>query len=145
MAQATAPLSEQEALRRQFALRKPTSLYRDAWRRLIRNRGSVVGMIIVGVFALVGIFARSDCAALAAGAFREQYLPQPVWINLPNDPLHTGDPRFILGTDTIGRDVLSRVIFGARTSMAVGFIPMVLIILIGTTDRHDRRVRRRLG
>jgi len=133
MAQASVPLSEQEVLRRQFALRKPTSLYRDAWHRLLRNRGSIVGMVVVGIFALLGIFAPIIVPHPPLLVYPNNSYRVPVWISLPNDPLHTGDPRFILGTDTIGRDVLSRVIFGARTSMAVGFIPMVLIILIGTT------------
>ena len=133
MAEAAKPLSEQEALRRQFALRKPTSLYADAWRRLIRNRGSVVGMIIVGAFALIGIFAGVLAPHSPLQPYDNNTYRLPMWVNRPNDPLHTGTSKFILGTDTIGRDVLSRVIFGARTSMAVGFIPMVLIILIGTT------------
>jgi oligopeptide transport system permease protein len=133
MAEAAKPLSEQEALRRQFALRKPTSLYADAWRRLIRNRGSVIGMVIVGVFALIGIFAGVIAPHSPLEPFANNTYRRPMWFNLPDDPLHTGDPRFVLGTDTIGRDVLSRVIYGARTSMAVGFIPMILIILIGTT------------
>ena len=133
MAQVTAPLSEQEALRRQFALRKPTSLYRDAWRRLIRNKGSVIGMIIVGVFALLGIFAGVIAPHPPLEMYPNNSYRMPAWIHLPDDPLRTGVAKFPLGTDTIGRDVLSRVIFGARTSMAVGFIPMVLIILIGTT------------
>jgi oligopeptide transport system permease protein len=85
------------------------------------------------VFALIGIFAGVLAPHSPLEPFANNTYRQPVWFNLPDDPLHTGDPRFILGTDTIGRDVLSRVIYGARTSMAVGFIPMVLIILIGTT------------
>jgi oligopeptide transport system permease protein len=133
MAQASVPLSEQEVLRRQFALRKPTSLYRDAWYRLMRNRGSVIGMVVVGFFAILGIFAPIIAPHPPLEMFPNNSYRLPMWIKLPNNPLHGGDPRFILGTDTIGRDVLSRVIFGARTSMAVGFIPMVLIILIGTT------------
>ena len=42
-----------------------------------------------------------------------------------------GDPRFLLGTDSLGRDVLSRTIYGARVSMAVGLIPTVIILVIG--------------
>jgi oligopeptide transport system permease protein len=133
MSSATVPLTEQELLRRQFALRKPTSLYRDAWHRLIRNRGSVIGMIIVGVFAILGIFAGVIAPHPPLEMYANNSYRMPAWINLPDDPLRTGVAKFPLGTDTIGRDVLSRVIFGARTSMAVGFIPMVLIILIGTT------------
>ena len=124
---------QQTDLQRQFAMRKPTSLWRDAWRRLIRNKGSVAGMCIVGCFAFVAIFAPVLAPHPPLQIFEDNPYRQAVWINLPNDPAHTGDPRFILGTDTIGRDVLSRLIYGARTSMAVGFIPMLLILLIGTT------------
>jgi len=120
-------------LQRQFAVRKPTSLWRDAWRRLLRNRGSIVGMVIIGFLALVAIFAPVLAPHAPMQIYQDNTYRQPVWVNLPDDPAHTGDPRFLLGTDTIGRDVLSRVIYGARTSMAVGFIPMILILLIGTT------------
>lgn len=135
MAQATATIDAQVAadLQRQFAMRKPTSLYRDAWIRLIRNRGSVIGMVIVAFFAFVGIFAPVLAPHPPLENFPNNSYRQASWVSLPNDPTHTGDPKFFFGTDTIGRDVLSRVIYGARTSMAVGFIPMIIILLIGTT------------
>jgi oligopeptide transport system permease protein len=134
MAQAPAFQVDQAAdLQRQFAMRKPTNLWQDAWRRLIRNKGSVVGMFIVAFFVLVAIFAPQLAPHPPMQIFQDNTYRTAAWITVPNDPAHTGDPRFILGTDTIGRDVLSRVIYGARTSMAVGFIPMVLILLIGTT------------
>lgn len=123
----------EQALLREFAMRKPASLWSDAWRRLIRNKGSVAGMMVVAAFALMGIFAPLLSPHLPMETFANNTYRQAIWITLPDDPLHTGDPRFILGTDTIGRDVLSRVIYGARTSIAVGFIPMFFIILIGTT------------
>jgi oligopeptide transport system permease protein len=43
------------------------------------------------------------------------------------------DPDFLMGTDTLGRDTLSRVIYGARVSMIVGLIPTVIILILGTT------------
>ncbi|PJF23897.1 MAG: ABC transporter permease, partial [Phototrophicales bacterium] len=43
------------------------------------------------------------------------------------------EPEFLLGTDSLGRDVLSRVIYGARVSMVVGFLPTLIILLVGTT------------
>lgn len=133
MAQAQIAVSQQDALQREFAMRKPTSLWQDAWRRLLRNKGSVAGMIVVGLFGLVAIFAPALAPHPPLETYPNNTYRQAMWVNLPNDPLHTGVPEFILGTDTIGRDVLSRVIYGARTSMAVGFIPMFFIILIGTT------------
>ena len=133
MTTSVASLAEQQAdIQRQFAMRKPTSLWADAWRRFIRNKASIAGMLIVAFFMLVAIFAPMLAPHPPLEIFKGNPYRQPVWVNLPDDP-RTGDPTWILGTDTIGRDVLSRVIYGARTSMAVGFIPMVLILLIGTT------------
>lgn len=133
MASATTTLSQQEAIQREFALRKPASLWADAWRRLFRNRGSVAGLVVVGLFAILAIFAPIIAPHSPMEPFANNTYRQAMWVNLPDDPLHTGTPQFVLGTDTIGRDVLSRVIYGARTSLAVGFIPMFFIILIGTT------------
>ncbi len=109
----------------------PKSLAREAWERLIRNRASVVGMIIIAIFALLAIFARSvspfNPLAIHNG---QSYLP-PAWVKLSGSG-HAGNPSYLLGTDTIGRDVLSRVIFGARISMIVGFIPTIIILVLGT-------------
>ena len=58
-------------------------------------------------------------------------LRQAAWVDTGNAQT-TGDWRFPLGTDSVGHDVLSQVIWGARTSMVVGFIPMVLIVTVGT-------------
>jgi len=130
----TPPQPEQTAeLQRQFAMRKPTSLWRDAWRRLIRNKAAILGMGLIVVFGIVAIFAPQIAPRPPMQINQGQTYRQPMWVQLPNEPARTGVPEFVLGTDTLGRDVLSRVICGARTSMAVRFIPMILILLIGTT------------
>lgn len=111
--------------------RPTTSLWQDAWRRLLRNKAAVAGMVGVVLFVIVG----------AAAPFIAPYNPldiplgnnglrQPAWVHTDN-PRTTGDPRFLLGTDSIGHDVLSQIIWGARTSMVVGFIPMFMTIGIG--------------
>lgn len=123
----------EEELLRTFAMRKPTSLYQDAWRRLMKNRGSVVGLFIVIAFALIAVFAPFLAPHPPLEIYPNNSYRQAMWVSIPDNPVRTGDPTYPLGTDTIGRDVLSRVIFGARTSMAVGFIPMLIILLIGTT------------
>lgn len=115
-----------------FLTRKPRSLYRDAFNRLLRNKGSVAGMLVVGFFALVAIFAGALAPHNALQNYPNNSLRQPMWVQ-SDDPTKRGSSEFPLGTDSIGRDVLSRLIYGARTSMVVGFIPMVLIVLIGTT------------
>jgi oligopeptide transport system permease protein len=58
------------------------------------------------------------------------FLP-PSWVENSGSN-KAGLPEFVLGTDTLGRDVLSRVIYGARVSMIVGFAPTLIIIFVGT-------------
>ena len=115
--------------------RKPTSLYRDAFSRFFKNRAALTGLIIVLFFTLVALFA--DPIRFLLGLpnpleiIPNNSLRQPMWINLP-DPLKTGIPAHPLGTDTIGRDILSRAIYGTRISLIVGFIPTIVIIIFGT-------------
>jgi len=110
---------------------KPRSLWVDAWYRLIRNRASVVGMIVIVIFTLVAIFANviapHNPLQINSG---KSFLP-PVWVaEGPNG--YKPDPSFPLGTDTLGRDVLSRTLYGARVSMVVGFVPTAIILIVGT-------------
>jgi len=110
--------------------RKPASLYRDALRRLLRNHASVAGLVVVGIFSLMAIFAGLapyNALEMHSGN-SERY---PAWQHDDN-PAKSGSPEFLLGTDSVGRDVLSRLIYGARTSMVIGFVPMTLIVLLGT-------------
>ncbi len=111
--------------------RPPKSLGREAWERLLRNRASVLGMVLVAIFSLMALFANvispQDPLKIHGG---KTFLP-PVFVT--NSPTNSvPDPEFLLGTDTIGRDVLSRVIYGSRVSMLVGFLPTIVILLIGT-------------
>ena len=95
-----------------------SSLYRDAWRRLVRNKLAVVGGITVVILCLVAIFA--DVLApypYAKANFGKIY-------EFPSR-------EFPLGTDQLGRDVLSRMIYGARVSMLVGLGAQIIIVLIG--------------
>ncbi len=57
-------------------------------------------------------------------------LRQAAWVSDPN-PLRTGEWAYPLGTDSIGRDVWSRLVYGTRVSLIVGFIPMIVILSIG--------------
>jgi ABC-type dipeptide/oligopeptide/nickel transport system permease subunit len=112
--------------------RPSRGLLADAWFRLIRNKASIFGMIIIAIFALVAIFAPllapHNPLQINSG---KGFLP-PAWVERSSTGA-AGDPQFLLGTDTLGRDVLSRVIYGARVSMLVGFIPATIIVLVGTT------------
>jgi oligopeptide transport system permease protein len=109
---------------------KSRSLGQDAWERLKRNKAAVIGMFIVAFFALLAIFASKiaphNPIQIHSG---KNFLP-PAWVEDFNGK--AGDPEYLLGTDALGRDVLSRVIYGARVSMVVGLIPTTIIMLIGT-------------
>jgi len=98
--------------------RGSTSLWADAWRRLLRNRAAVVGMAFIGFMLLVAIFA--DFIA-----------PYPYWQQDITNQFQPPSWEHPFGTDHLGRDVLSRLVYGARVSMAVGFIVQAIIILIG--------------
>ncbi|MBI5879369.1 MAG: ABC transporter permease [Chloroflexi bacterium] len=131
MAQSAQILPHATATVGELLTRKPASLYRDAMIRLVRNRASVAGLVIVAFFSLVALLANVIAPKNALESFPNNSERYPSWV-VDANPAKTGRPEFPLGTDSIGRDVLSRVIFGARTSMVVGFIPMILIVTIGT-------------
>ncbi|HET8571912.1 MAG TPA: ABC transporter permease [Candidatus Limnocylindria bacterium] len=104
---------------------KPTSLWRDALGRLVRNRLAVVGAILVVLLIIVGVFgpyltpynyAYQDYAILVANN------------NQPVPPFTAG--RF-LGTDELGRDLLSRLLDGARISLSVAVVVQFVVLFIG--------------
>jgi peptide/nickel transport system permease protein len=97
---------------------EPTSLWRDAFDRLKANRLAVGGISIVIVLLLVAIFGQS----ITPYDFLSQDLSQRYQ---PPSSAH------FLGTDDLGRDVLSRVIYGARTATVVAFSVTGVSLLIG--------------
>ena len=112
--------------------RPSRSLWSNAWRRLRKNKMAIAGLAYLVFLVFVAVFApviaphnpvRSDVSV--AGTLR-----QAAWIEDPN-PMRTGSWDYPLGTDSIGRDVFSRLVYGTRVSLVVGFIPMVVILLIG--------------
>jgi oligopeptide transport system permease protein len=105
------------------------SYWQDAWDRLKRNKAAVIGMVIIGLFVLLSVFANfiAPRNPLEQNSGK-QYLP-PVfvgtWLN------KQADSRFTFGTDYLGRDVLSRVIYGSRVSLFAGLLPTIVIVFIG--------------
>ena len=98
--------------------RPPTSLWRDALRRLARNRmavlGGVIALVLIGTAILAPLLAPYD-------PVKQDY----------NAVLSPPSREHVMGTDGLGRDVLSRLIFGARTSMTVGVFSQFIILAIG--------------
>ncbi|MCS7202083.1 MAG: ABC transporter permease [Dictyoglomus sp.] len=103
----------------QQSIRKPRSLWKIAWKRLAKNKLALVGLSIVIIIVIIAIFA--DYIA--------PYDPLKVDLSkhlLPPSREH------LLGTDEFGRDILSRIIFGARVSLQIGFFAQVISISLGT-------------
>ncbi|MHB1005707.1 MAG: ABC transporter permease [Chloroflexota bacterium] len=79
------------------------------WRRYRRNRTSVLGLVLLALVVLCALFAN----------YIAPY--DPFFVN-PSDSLLPPSGQYLLGTDDIGRDILSRIIHGARVSLMVGLI-----------------------
>jgi oligopeptide transport system permease protein len=97
---------------------RSSSLWRDAFRRLLRNRLAVLGGIVVIGLCLLAIFAD----LIAPYTYTKTNFGR-----LNEGP--TSD--YPLGTDALGRDMLSRMIYGARVSMLVGLGAQIVVVLIG--------------
>lgn len=105
--------------------RKPRGLWSDAWRRLRRNKAATVGVIYIVLICLVAIFAP------LIAPYNPNFASATANANTPPFWAAHHDPRYILGTDELARDELSRLIYGARVSMAVGIIPTAVVTVIG--------------
>lgn len=89
-------------------------------------------MIYIGFLIIVAVAAPLVAPHNPVQIIPGNSLRQAAWISTPDRPAVTGTWEHPLGTDTIGRDVLSRLIYGVRTSLLVGFVPMILTIFIGS-------------
>ncbi len=118
---------------------KGRGLWADAWRRLIRNRAAVLGIAIIVIFALSAIFANF----VAPKDYWTQVLMDnnaaPRWVidlfgvMTPKDEggYVTVSDKYLLGADNLGRDLFSRIIYGARVSLSVALIGPFVSIVIG--------------
>ncbi|MGP4132457.1 dipeptide ABC transporter permease DppC [Pantoea tagorei] len=103
---------------------KPMTPIQEFWHYFKRNKGAVIGLVYVVLMLLVAIFAGALAPHAPAEQFRDALLHPPVW-------QEGGSWSFILGTDDVGRDVLSRLMYGARLSLLVGCMVVVLSLILG--------------
>ncbi len=101
---------------------KGRSLWQDALARLLRNKAAVVSMVVLGVIALMAIFA----PLLSPHPYDEIY-----WDRIQAGPDFANAHWF--GTDGNGRDMFIRVLYGARVSLAVGLLATTVSLVIGVT------------
>ena len=93
------------------------------WKRFRRHRLALVGAVVIALIALVAIFAKFLAPA------DPNYIDQ---VNWQGTPLAPGVAHHLLGTDENGRDLLSRLMFGAQISLVVAFFAVLMELTIGT-------------
>ncbi|WHU88939.1 dipeptide ABC transporter permease DppC [Pantoea agglomerans] len=103
---------------------KPMTPFQEFWHYFKRNKGAVVGLVYIIIVLLCAIFADVLAPHAPAEQFRDALLHPPVW-------QEGGSWSYILGTDDVGRDVLSRLMYGARLSLLVGCLVVVLSLIFG--------------
>ena len=101
-------------------MNQQSSLWEDAWRRLLANKAAVGGGVILGLLITLAILA----PWIAPHSYSYQNL------DLGAQPPSSN---FFLGTDTLGRDLFSRILYGARVSLMVGFVATGVALVIGVS------------
>ncbi|HUE47543.1 MAG TPA: ABC transporter permease subunit [Aestuariivirgaceae bacterium] len=100
------------------------ALVAEFWSYFRENRGAAAGLAFFVTICLVAVFANFVAPHDPTAQFRDALLQPPVWEA-------GGDWRFILGTDPVGRDMLSRLIHGSRYSLFIGLVVVTLSLLVG--------------
>ncbi|HWQ12526.1 MAG TPA: ABC transporter permease [Roseiflexaceae bacterium] len=110
---------EQRIVHDPIAARPPSNLWRDAAIRFSKNKLAMGALVVVALFILMAVFAD----VLAPHAYD--------YAVLTDARLFPGEKGYLLGTDEVGRDMLSRLIYGARISLIVGFSVQLIALTIG--------------
>ncbi|MCK9331182.1 MAG: ABC transporter permease, partial [Candidatus Cloacimonetes bacterium] len=92
----------------------------EIWRRLRQNKASMVGLVIIIVVILMAVFAD----VIAPYDYSQQNLAER---------FQGPSLKHLFGTDNFGRDIFSRILFGARISLKVGLISVIVSVAIGGT------------
>lgn len=111
----------------------PPHLLKEFWKYFSENKGAVIGLYFIIFAVLVAVFADFIAPYSPVDQYRDAILQPPVWMD-------GGCSRFFLGTDDVGRDIVSRLIHGARFSLFVGVIVVTLSlgagIILGVTSGY---------
>ena len=111
----------------------PPHTFIESWNYFSENKGALAGFWLIVVAILVAISANLIAPHSPFDQYRDAVLQPPFWMD-------GGSTEFLLGTDDVGRDILSRLIHGARLSLFVGVIVVTLSlaagILLGITSGY---------
>ena len=100
---------------------KGRSMMQETWRRLIKNKGAVIGMIFLAVLVLAALLS----------PYLFDYDTQVIGMNMP-ERLQPPSSAHWFGTDEVGRDLFARVIYGARYSLMIGVGSVLIGLVVGT-------------
>jgi dipeptide transport system permease protein len=104
----------------------PPGPLREFWISFSANRGAVIGMVTVVVLVLVALLAPVIAPHTPDTTNSAAFLKPPSW-------QQGGSTEFLLGTDAIGRDILSRLIWGSRLSLSIGICVVALSLVVGVS------------
>ncbi len=100
------------------------ALLKEFWSYFSENRGAVIGLVFFVAIVLIAIFAEFVAPHLPNQQYREAFLQPPFWQD-------GGSLTFPLGTDAVGRDMLSRLIYGSRYSLFIGCVVVSGALSVG--------------
>ena len=96
----------------------------EFWHYFSRNKGAVIGLVVFVIILVVAVFAPVFAPHAPNEQNRQVLLAVPAW-------MEGGSASFPLGTDAVGRDILSRLIYGARFSLFIGVVVVTLSVICG--------------
>jgi dipeptide transport system permease protein len=100
------------------------ALLKEFWSYFSENRGAVIGLIFFIAIIIIALLADYIAPHLPNQQYREAFLQPPFW-------QEGGSLKFPLGTDAVGRDILSRLIHGARFSLFIGCVVVSVALVVG--------------
>ncbi|HKP36470.1 MAG TPA: ABC transporter permease subunit [Pyrinomonadaceae bacterium] len=110
-----------------------SSLWRDAWRRLLKNKLAVFGMVVVLLITLASVIGPAIINKVSGYSY--DFIPKESRLNKSFAPFRDPDGKFSwshpMGTDNVGRDMLARVLSGGQISLMVALIATAVSLIIG--------------
>jgi peptide/nickel transport system permease protein len=126
-------MAETEAvagLSSQTMYREEQTMAQMVWRAFRRHRPAMIGLVTIVVFVLAAIFAPviSPYDPERSSLSEKENPPCIHLLGCPSD-----QPQHIMGTDELGRDLLTRILYGGRVSLSIGVMAMALAVLVGAS------------
>ena len=133
MATTTKPIKLEKSVSQQA---RSSSLWREAFGNITRQRSAVIGIVVIGLLLFTAVFAPiiathdPDLPMLGQPGHTGRLPARAPCIHLLGCPAE--EPQHLFGLDLNARDLFSRVIFGSRVSLVVGFTSVIFSIVVGT-------------